>query len=171
MGSFESRAPAGRRRTLTPNLMGALDGIVVLDLTRLLPGGFCSWLLADLGAEVIKVEEPKRGDYNYLGAAGALELMGEKGRLPVVPGLSIADIGGGAQMAAIGILTHREMMVEQDDPVEGRIKEIGSPIKLSETPAELRMPPPGLGEHTRKILASLGYGDAEVDGLREAGVI
>lgn len=43
--------------------MGALDGIVVLDLTRLLPRGFCSWLLADLGAEVIKVEEPKRGDY------------------------------------------------------------------------------------------------------------
>ena len=120
---------------------------------------------------MIKVEEPKRGDDNSLGVAGALELMGEKGRLPVVSGLSIADIGGGAQMAAIGILTHREMMVEQDDPVEGRIKEIGSPIKLSETPAELRMPPPGLGEHTRKILASLGYGDAEVDDLREAGVI
>jgi crotonobetainyl-CoA:carnitine CoA-transferase CaiB-like acyl-CoA transferase len=35
----------------------------VLDLTRLLPGGYCSLLLSDLGADVIKVEEPGRGDY------------------------------------------------------------------------------------------------------------
>jgi alpha-methylacyl-CoA racemase len=41
----------------------ALDGLRVLDLTRLLPGGFCSMLLADFGADVIKVEDTGLGDY------------------------------------------------------------------------------------------------------------
>jgi crotonobetainyl-CoA:carnitine CoA-transferase CaiB-like acyl-CoA transferase len=40
-----------------------LEGIRVLDLSRLLPGGFCSLLLADFGAEVLKVEDTGAGDY------------------------------------------------------------------------------------------------------------
>ncbi len=40
-----------------------LDGIRVLDLSRLLPGGFCSLLLADYGADVLKVEDTAGGDY------------------------------------------------------------------------------------------------------------
>jgi alpha-methylacyl-CoA racemase len=40
-----------------------LAGLTVLDLSRLLPGGFCSLLLADFGADVIKVEDTGRGDY------------------------------------------------------------------------------------------------------------
>jgi crotonobetainyl-CoA:carnitine CoA-transferase CaiB-like acyl-CoA transferase len=40
-----------------------LDGVKVLDLSRLLPGPFCSLLLADLGAEVLKVEDTGMGDY------------------------------------------------------------------------------------------------------------
>ncbi|MBX5468930.1 MAG: CoA transferase [Thermoleophilaceae bacterium] len=43
--------------------MSALEGIRVLDLSRLLPGGFCSLLLADFGAEVLKVEDTGLGDY------------------------------------------------------------------------------------------------------------
>lgn len=43
--------------------MGPLDGIKILDLTRLLPGGYGTMLLGDLGAEVLKVEDPFLGDY------------------------------------------------------------------------------------------------------------
>ncbi|TMQ26134.1 MAG: CoA transferase [Deltaproteobacteria bacterium] len=41
----------------------ALDGIRVLDLSRLLPGPFLTMILADLGADVIKIEDPHAGDY------------------------------------------------------------------------------------------------------------
>ena len=60
---------AGRRVATvaeTRELLGAMSALerhAVLDLTRLLPGGFCSLLLADFGADVIKVEDTGMGDY------------------------------------------------------------------------------------------------------------
>jgi crotonobetainyl-CoA:carnitine CoA-transferase CaiB-like acyl-CoA transferase len=44
-------------------MTGPLEGVRVLDLSRLLPGGYATLLMADLGADVVKVEEPVRGDY------------------------------------------------------------------------------------------------------------
>jgi crotonobetainyl-CoA:carnitine CoA-transferase CaiB-like acyl-CoA transferase len=169
---------------------GALTGITVLDLSRLLPGPYCSMILADHGARVIAIEDKKQylkdglflpsvqrnkshicldlktaegkeiffrlveradvliegfrpgvverlgvdyaavravkpeiiycsisgfgqsgpwrdragHDVNYLGDSGVLDLIGEAGGKPVIPGVQIADIAGGGMNGAIGIL-------------------------------------------------------------------
>lgn len=44
------------------NETAPLDGITVLDFSRVLSGPFCTMLLADMGARVIKIEHPERGD-------------------------------------------------------------------------------------------------------------
>ena len=41
---------------------GLLDGVVVLDLTRVLAGPYCAALMADMGATVYKIEQPGKGD-------------------------------------------------------------------------------------------------------------
>ncbi|MCR5856424.1 CaiB/BaiF CoA-transferase family protein [Mesorhizobium sp. J428] len=390
---------------------GALEGVTVLDLTRLLPGAFCSQLMADMGAEVIKVEDPRGGDYNrswepkartesgsflllnrnkksvtlnlkspeghaafawlagsadillegfrpgvmdrlglgyealkaenpgliycslsgygqtgplrlapghdinYLGTAGALQLFGKAGEGPMVPGLSVADVGGGSLMASTGILAalysrsvdgkgqyidismtdgavawlalhgadhlfggieprggerawigqaacyniyrcadgryvalgalephfwqrfcdlvdlgqdlrthypegeeaarqktalaelfltrtrdewaavgesadipltavndmgeafrhpqlaHRKMLLSVDHPVEGRVPQLGFPIKLQGTPCEIRTPPPRLGEHNEEVLGRAGYAPEAIVAMKASGAI
>ena len=187
--------------------MELLKGFRLLDLSRLLPGAYCSLLLADLGMEVLKVEDTEEGDYlrkigrigkrenafflslnrnkksmtlnlktqegkeifyrlikthdivlegfrpgvmdrlgvgfeelrkrnprvilcslsgygqdgpyrersghdiNYIGLAGILDLTGKRNGSPAVPGVQIADLGGGGMTSAIAILAaiiHRE---------------------------------------------------------------
>ncbi|MEM7042821.1 MAG: CoA transferase [Pseudomonadota bacterium] len=56
-------------------------------------------------------------------------------------------------------------------PGDTIMKFTGFPVKLSVTPARLRMPPPALSEHTEAILERIGYAPEEIDSLRKTGVI
>ena len=65
----------------------------------------------------------------------------------------------------------REAVREIDHPVEGRVKSIGFPVKLSETKHRVRRHPPLLGEHNTEILEELGLDKAAMDELRADGAI
>lgn len=391
--------------------VGLLKELKMLDLSRLLPGPYCSLLLADLGMEVLKVEDPEQGDYtrmigpirqkdsaiflalnrnkksiklnlkikegreifykliqsydiilesfrpgvmdrlgigyqelkkrnsrvilcslsgygqdgpyqersghdiNYIGLGGVLEITGAKNGDPVLPGVQIADIGGGGMMAAIAILAaaihrektgegqfldismmdsvvswlsihagkyfmdgellkrgdmpltgryacyqvyptkdgrhmslgalelkfwknfceavgrrdlidkqfiegeerlrvikeiqnlfktktqeawvdffknvdaccepvltfeevfqhpqvlHRQMVMEVEHPVEGKIRQLGNPIKSSQFPFEIRTPAPAWGEHTIEVLNAVGFSGEEIKHLKEVKAI
>ena len=199
-------------------MAGAFAGLRFLDLSRLLPGPYCSLLFADLGAEVIKVEEPGRGDYarrtppywasptsaptsscstatrrasrstsrprpgrrssagwpgrrtccsrasgraswparprwealrpenprlvycaisgygqdgpyrnlvghdvNYMGYAGALAVTGPRDGAPLTPGVQVADLGGGALMAAFASRRRSTTGARRPGAVRGRL--------------------------------------------------
>ena len=391
--------------------MGLLTELKMLDLSRLLPGPYCSLLLADLGMEVLKIEDPEQGDYmrmmgpargkdsayfhalnrnkksmllnlkakegkeilcklidtydillegfrpgvmdrlgigyqelrsrnpriifcslsgygqdgpykersghdvNYIGLGGILELTGSRDGDPIIPGTQIADIGGGGMMAALAILAatvhrektgegqyldvamhdgviswlsihagryfmdkelpkrgemhlsgryacyqvyptkdgrhislgalepkfwkkfceaigrkdlipkqfiegeervqiieeireliktktqkewieifkntdacfepiltleevfqhphvlHRKMVMEYEHPAEGKIRQIGNPIKSSQFPFEIRTPSPAWGEHTMEVLKAIGYSEEEIKHFKEVKAI
>ena len=66
---------------------------------------------------------------------------------------------------------HQEMILEQEHPTIGKIKQLGFPTKLSRTPATLRLPPPLMGEHTDEVLGELGYTTEEIRAMRDEGVL
>lgn len=80
-------------------MTGPLSGVVVLDLTRLLPGAYCTWLLSSLGAEVIKIEEPIAGDYQrefapFVDGVGAMYQMLNAGKASVALNLKDPEAAG-----------------------------------------------------------------------------
>ncbi|MSO35860.1 MAG: CoA transferase [Acidobacteria bacterium] len=65
----------------------------------------------------------------------------------------------------------REMTLEVDHPTLGRLRTIGTPIKMSATPLDPHRRAPMLGEHTDDVLANAGYSNDEIEQLRYAGAV
>jgi len=63
------------------------------------------------------------------------------------------------------------MILEMEHPTAGRVRALDAPIRLSSTPAQVRLVPPRLGEHNGEVLAEHGYPDEAVDALVRAEVL
>jgi crotonobetainyl-CoA:carnitine CoA-transferase CaiB-like acyl-CoA transferase len=85
--------------------------------------------------------------------------------VPCGPVNSVAEVFADPQILA------QDMVLEVEQPGHGLIRMLGFPMKLSETPCQVRRPAPALGEHSDEILAGLGYPAASIAELRAKGVI
>jgi crotonobetainyl-CoA:carnitine CoA-transferase CaiB-like acyl-CoA transferase len=63
------------------------------------------------------------------------------------------------------------LVAEYDHPIVGRMRQFGAVIDFSETPGRIGGPPPLVGEHTKDILAWLGYDDDQMQALKDEGVV
>ena len=87
-------------------------------------------------------------------------------------GIPFGAINGIAEIVDHPQVAARNALVEVDHPRAGKVRIVGAPVRLSDTPGSVRTPSPSLGEHTEEVLRGvLGLGDEAVARLRAAGVI
>lgn len=67
-------------------------------------------------------------------------------------------------------LVERGMLIEIDHPIDGKIKSLAFPVKFSDTPYSVKLPPPEFGQHTIEILEKLGYTTSAIEELKNKGV-
>ena len=91
--------------------------------------------------------------------------MLEAAEIPSGPVNDVAAAFASEAAVALG------MRVEQEHPAWGAISQVGLPLRFSATPASIRLPPPTLGEHSRAILAELGYDASAIEDLARRRVI
>jgi crotonobetainyl-CoA:carnitine CoA-transferase CaiB-like acyl-CoA transferase len=78
---------------------------------------------------------------------------------------TLADVFDDPQVRA------QEMMLEIEHSGAGNVRMTGFPVKLSATPAQLRLPSPRLGEHNEEILSQLGYSTEQIIGLQKSRIV
>lgn len=85
--------------------------------------------------------------------------------IPVSKVYSVAEVFQDPHVLA------RKMLLELDHPTLGNVKQVGFPLKFSETPMQVRSFAPFYGQNTDETLAGLGYTAAEIDELRQKGAV
>ncbi len=93
-----------------------------------------------------------------------LELL-EKASVPSGPIYDLSEVYTDPQVLA------RDMVVETPHPAAGTVRNIGIPVKLSESPGAICSPAPTLGQHTDEVLAEFGFPDTEIVRLKACGAV
>ncbi len=126
--------------------MTPLAGIRVLDLTRVLAGPFCTALMADLGAEVIKLEPPQGDDYRHIGpfveGESALFSLTNRGKSSVVVDLKTPEGQALARQIAAGC----DVVVENFRPGVAAKLGLGAEALRAETPGLIYCSISGFGQ-------------------------
>jgi formyl-CoA transferase len=85
--------------------------------------------------------------------------------VPTGPVLNIEEVFKDPQVRHLGVTRSVE------HPELGRLDLLASPLDIQGASKDIRLPTPGIGEHSREILAEIGYTDAQIDRILEAGVV
>lgn len=120
--------------------------------------------LYDMGPRMEELYEELRGIFRTKTRDEWFELLSKAD----VPMGKVQDID---EVFSDPHVRHRQMVIEVDHPQYGKVKQIGFPVKLSDTPWKVRIPVALMGEHTGEVLSELGYSEDEINKLREEGVI
>jgi len=128
---------AGSEASSGPGATGPLAGLRVLDLTRLLPGPVCTLYLADLGADVVKIEDTGAGDYarslgNPPGTVSAFFRAVNRNKRAVTLDLRKPD----GQALFLKLLPRFDVLIENYRP--GTLERLDSELNTS----TLSSPPP-----------------------------
>lgn len=87
----------------------------------------------------------------------------------IAAGVPAAPIYNYAESLASEQVVARQMVLDIDHPVEGTVKALGFPVKLSGTPQRVRRPAPLLGQHTDELMGEFGISAEAIAALRERG--
>jgi len=66
---------------------------------------------------------------------------------------------------------HRRMVTEVEHPIEGKVRQLGNPIKSSQFPFEILTPSPAWGEHTTEVLKAIGFSGDEIEHFKDVKAI
>jgi crotonobetainyl-CoA:carnitine CoA-transferase CaiB-like acyl-CoA transferase len=158
-----------------------LEGLRVLDLTRLLPGNYATYLLAALGAEVIKIEDPGAGD--YMRDIGVL-VEGQSASHHNVNRAKrsrekLSELIESRDCCITLVNSYEQMFESQHAVARGLVRPaVDVPLKVLAPPFRIDgvIPPetigaPHQGQHTVEVLSGSGFTDAEISTLLAGKVI